>query len=162
MLFYQSDKSKIYQNYRNDHIAPLCEISNDSIENFLRYSEKSWFYVDFNHSFGRGMLFYQPINLIFERNRAIIIIHHPAKFHENRSRTFWDNRTTHTHRQTDRQTDTHRHIHADEKNTCPKTKFLGQVKSSQEDKRIINHSISDSVLSPLTSWNFWFVLRMIS
>ena len=30
---------------------------------------------------------------------------------------------------TDRQTDTHtdRHIHADENNTCPETKFLGQV-----------------------------------
>ena len=24
-------------------------------------------------------------------------------------------------------TQTHRHIHADENNTCPKTKFLGQV-----------------------------------
>ena len=32
---------------------------------------------------------------------------------------------THTDTQTDRHTD--RHIHADENNTCPKTKFLGQV-----------------------------------
>ena len=33
---------------------------------------------------------------------------------------------THTHRQTDKQTD--RHIHADVNNTCPKSKILGQVK----------------------------------
>ena len=128
MRFFLSNWNKIYQKCVNYRIAPLCEISNDSIENFLRYSEKSWFYVDFNQSFGRGMLFYQPINLIFEKNWAIVIIHHPAKFHENRSRTFWDNRKIHTH--TDRQTDrhTHRHMHADENNTCPKTKFLGKLK----------------------------------
>ena len=63
----------------------------------------SWFYIDFNYSFGQGMLFYQQIDRIFERNRAFIIIHHPAKFHLNQSRTFWDNRPTNTH------TDTHTH-----------------------------------------------------
>ena len=124
MPFYQSDWSKIYKKCMNHHSAPWCEISNNWIENFLRYSEISWFYVDFNHSFGQGMLFYRPIDLIFERNRDFVIIHHPAKFHENRLRTFWDNRVTdtHTHRHT------HRHIHADENNTSSKTKFLGEVK----------------------------------
>ena len=124
MQIYLSDRAEFFKYFVNCHIAPLCEISNDSMKNCLRYNEKSWFYVDFNHSFGRGMLFYRPIDLIVERNRAIIIIHHPAKFHWNRSRTFWDNRTIHT--QTDRHT--HRHIHADENNTCPKSKILGQVK----------------------------------
>ena len=33
--------------------------------------------------------------------------------------------------QTDRHT--HRHIHADENNTCPKTKFLGQVNIMRRD-----------------------------
>ena len=112
MLFYQSDWSKIYKKCMNHHSAPWCEISNNWIENFLRYSEISWFYVDFNHSFGQGMLFYQPIDLIFERNRDFVIIHHPAKFHENRLRTFWDNRVTdrHTDRHTDTQTDRDRQI----------------------------------------------------
>ena len=36
----------------NHHSAPLCEISNNAIENFLKYIEISWFYVDSNHSFG--------------------------------------------------------------------------------------------------------------
>ena len=81
MLFYQSDQSKIYQKYRNHHSAPLCEILNHSIKNFLRYIETSWLYVDFNHSFGRGISSTKAINLIFGRNRAFIIIHHPAKFH---------------------------------------------------------------------------------
>ena len=33
---------------------------------------------------------------------------------------------------TDRKTDTHRHIHADENYTCPKSKIFGQVMSKQE------------------------------
>ena len=58
MRFYHCDWIKIYQKCVNYHIAPLYEILNDIIENFWRYSEISWFYVDFNHSFGQGMLFY--------------------------------------------------------------------------------------------------------
>ena len=65
---------------------------------------------DFNIFNGRGMHSTNPIDLIFERNRDIIIIHHPAKFHQNRSRTFWDNRPTH-HTHTDRHTDTQTHTH---------------------------------------------------
>ena len=47
-----------YKKCMNHNIAPLCEISNKLIENFLRYKEISWVYVDFSLSFGRGMLFY--------------------------------------------------------------------------------------------------------
>ena len=64
-----------------------------------------------------------PINSIIKRNLYFIITHQHAKFHQNRSRTFWDNRYKDSH--TDRHTD--RHIHADENNTCPKTKVSGQV-----------------------------------
>ena len=39
---------------------------------------------------------------------------------------------THRHTQTERQTD--RHIHADENNTCPKSKILGQVKKNGDDE----------------------------
>ena len=117
--FYQCDWSEIYQKCINDYSAPWYEILKNSIENLLRYLEICHFYVDFHYSFGRGLRSINAINLIFERNRAIIIIHHPAKFQENRSRTFWVNRVIHT--QTDRQ------IHADENNTSPKTKFLGEV-----------------------------------
>ena len=41
----------------------------------------------------------------------------------NRSRSFWDNWGKHSQ--------THRHNDADENNTCPKTKFLGQVIRTQ-------------------------------
>ena len=85
----------------------------------MRYLEICRFYVDFNHSFGQGLRSIDAINLIFERNRDFIIINRPAKFHENRLRTFWVNRVTDRH--------THRQIHADENNTSPKTKFLGEV-----------------------------------
>ena len=62
-------------------------------------------YGDFNISNGWGMRSTKAIHLIFERNLSLIIIHHPAKFHQNLSRTFWDNRykesQTHTqHTQT--------------------------------------------------------------
>ena len=53
----------------------------------------------------------EPIHPIFERNLSFMIIHHPAKFHQNRSRTFWDNRATHTHRQ--KYTHTDRNTHTD-------------------------------------------------
>ena len=119
MLFYLSDQSKIYQKYRNHYSAPLCEILNYSIKNFLRYIEISWFYVDFTHSFGRGISSTKAINLIFKRNRAIIIIHNPTKFHWNRSRTFWDNLTTHT--------DRHIHTHPD---TYTRTKIIPVQKQS--------------------------------
>ena len=51
-----------------------------------------------------------------------------GKFHQNRPIRMGCRDDTHTH--TDTQTDRHtdRHIHADENNTCQKTKFLGQVK----------------------------------
>ena len=55
----------------------------------------------------------EPIHPIFERNLSFIIINHPAKFHQNRSTTFWENRGKRLH--------THRHIHADKNNTCTKT-----------------------------------------
>ena len=118
--FYQCDWSEIYQKCINDYCAPWYEILKNSIENLLRYLEICRFYVDFNHSFGQGLRSINAINLIFERNRDFIIIHRPAKFHENRLRTFWVNRVTDRH--------THRQIHADENNTSPKTKFLGEVK----------------------------------
>ena len=51
--------SKNIKKCRNCHNALKYEISNYYIKKLLRYSEISWFYVDFNHSFGRGMLFYQ-------------------------------------------------------------------------------------------------------
>ena len=46
---------------------------------------------------------------IFERNLSFIIIHHPAKFHQNRSRTFWDKSYKHaqTHTQTHTLTNTY-------------------------------------------------------
>ena len=121
--FYQYDWSEIYQKCINHYSAPSYEILKNSIENLLRYSEICRFYVDFNHSFGRGLRSINAIDIIFKRNLYFIIIHHPAKFHQNRSRTFWVNRVL--HRQTD--THTHRQIHADENNTSPKTKFLGEV-----------------------------------
>ena len=43
----------------------------------------------------------EPIYPIFEKNRDIIIIHHPAKFRRNQSRNFRDNLGT------DSQTQTH-------------------------------------------------------
>ena len=100
--FYQCDWSEIYQKCINDYCAPWYEILKNSIENLLRYLEICRFYVDFNHSFGQGLRSINAINLIFERNRDFIIIHRPAKFHENRLRTFWVNRRTDTH--TDRYT----------------------------------------------------------
>ena len=84
-------------------------------------------YGDFNISNGWGMRSTKAIHLIFERNLSLIIIHHPAKFHQNLSRTFWDNRYKESHTHTHTHTHTHRHIHADENNTSPKTKFLGEV-----------------------------------
>ena len=36
---------------------------------------------------GRGLRSTGPIHLIFERKLSFIIIHHPAKFYQNRSRT---------------------------------------------------------------------------
>ena len=89
----------------------------------MRYLELCRFCVSFDHSFGRGLRSIDAINLIFKRNRAIIIMHYLAKFQENRLRTFLVNRYTAT--QTDTLTDTQ--IHADENNTSPKTKFLGEV-----------------------------------
>ena len=68
----------------------------------------------------------------FKRNRDIIIIQHPSKFHQIGQELFkiiWEQ----THRQTPTHTQTHIHKHADENNTCPKTKFLGQVKKYQDD-----------------------------
>ena len=38
-------------------------------------------YGDFHILNSRGMCSTKPIEPIFERNRDIIIIHHPAKFH---------------------------------------------------------------------------------
>ena len=49
----------------NHHSASLCEILNISIKNFLKYNGISSIYVNLNHSFGQGMLFYQAIDLKF-------------------------------------------------------------------------------------------------
>ena len=70
-----------------------------------------------------------PIDFIFERNLFFIIIHHPAKFHQNQSKTFLDYqlKELQAHTQTDR------HIHANENNTCQKIKFFGQVKMQMLD-----------------------------
>ena len=55
----------------------------------------------------------EAIHLIFRMRRDIIILHHPAKFNENRPITFGDNRCT--------------QIHADENDNSPKAKFLAEV-----------------------------------
>ena len=87
-------------------------------------------YGDFNISNGRGIHSTELIHLIIKSDLNFIILHHPAKFHQNRWRTFWDNRGKHsntdtqTHTQTHRHTD--RHIHADENNTFQKQSFLAR------------------------------------
>ena len=65
--------------------------------NFVRYG-------NFKNLNGRGMRSTKPIHPIFERNLSFIILNHPAKFHQNRSRTVWDNR--YKNLQTDRHTHT--------------------------------------------------------
>ena len=77
-------------------------------------------YGYFKISNGRGMRSTGQIQPVFERKLYFIIVPHPAKFNQNWSRNFWDYRykELHTDRQTDRQT---------KNNSCPKTKFLGQV-----------------------------------
>ena len=90
-----------------------------------QYFSPNW--ILFNVSNGRIMHSTVSIHSIFERNLSFIIINHPAKFHKNWSRTFWDNRGKHSH--------TDRHNDADENNTCPKTKFLGQLKMLADNFR---------------------------
>ena len=75
--------------------------------NFVKYG-------NFNILNGRCMRSTGPIYLIFKRNRDIIIIHHPTKFNQNRSRTFWDNLGT------DSQTHRHTYTHID---TQPRMKI---------------------------------------
>ena len=69
----------------------------------------------------------KPIYHIFKKNMNSTFLHHPTKFHQNRSITFWDKvykdsqKDTHIDRHTDR------YIHIDKNNSCQKTQFLGQV-----------------------------------
>ena len=53
---------------------------------------------------------------------------------------------------------THRHIHADENNTCPKTKFLGQVKIGQsilmDPTKVMKTHMFDFFLFVLISFSF--------
>ena len=102
-VFYQCNWSEIDQKCIKYYSAPWYEIIKTSIENLLRYLEICRFYVDFNHSFVRGLRSINAIDLIFERNLYFIIIHLPTKFYQNRSRTFWVNSESDT--QTDTQTD---------------------------------------------------------
>ena len=67
-----------------------------------------------------------PIKLIFNSNLPFIIISHPGFIEIDQE--LFELIDIKTHRQTNRQTDTHIHIHADENNTCLKSKILGQVK----------------------------------
>ena len=132
-VFYQWDWSEIYQKCINDYCAPWYEILKNSIENLLRYLEICRFYVDFNHSFGQGLRFIDAINLSSERTEILSLYTVLPNFMKIGWELFelieW-----HTDRQTDRQ------IHADENNTSPKTKFLGEVMKcikSNRDKNIL-------------------------
>ena len=70
-----------------------------------------------------------------------------------------------TYTQTDRHTD--RHIHADENNTCPKTKFLGQVinnlrTGSSEENAVCAglESIFDFESQAFTLFQFFLVVEL--
>ena len=104
----------------------LCDISNNGY---------------FNISNGRVMRSTKPILSIFKRNLSFIIIHHPAKFHQNRSRTFWDNRYTHshTHTQTHTHTDTYTRI---ENNTCTKNKVFGPGNNSHTMRNVLSNCLN--------------------
>ena len=87
---------------------------------------------------------------------VFIISNHPIKFGQNRSWTFQNNINTDTH--TGRHTD--RHIHADENNTCPKTKFWArlQYRTIQINYYLGSSAIQHCILTvqshknPLQTW----------
>ena len=56
---------------------------------------------------------------------------------------------------TDRQTDTHTHrqIHADENNTSPKTKFLGEVTNNQTHDKHKKNSIINNNMSKFGTYS---------
>ena len=64
---------EIYQKCINHYSAPWYEILKNSIENFPRYLEICRFYVDFNHSFGRGLRSINTIDLIIEKSLYFIL-----------------------------------------------------------------------------------------
>ena len=59
-----------------------CQLSSKSVENFLRYGV-------LKISFGRGLRSIWAILVNIELDLPFIITKLPAKFHRNRSRTFW-------------------------------------------------------------------------
>ena len=91
MLFHQSDWSKIssIKMYVKYHSPSSCEILNKSIETFLGYSEKSWFYVDFNHFSGEVCSSTKAIDLFFTKSVWITTAHLYVKFQINWLKTFW-------------------------------------------------------------------------
>ena len=72
-----------------------CQMSSKSVENFLRYGV-------LKISFGRGLRSIWAILVNIELDLPFMITKLPAKFHRNRSRTFWV--ILITHRKTSRKT----------------------------------------------------------
>ena len=73
--------SFLYNMSLSIYYTSAYEVRLKLVQNFVRYG-------DFKISNGRGMRSIKQIQPIFEKKLYFIILHHPAKFHRNRSRTF--------------------------------------------------------------------------